>query len=235
MPVACVIPARYGSTRFPGKLLIKAKGRTILQRTFEQVSACPLLSDISVATDDERIAEHAREFGARVIWTSASCVNGTERIAEAVAKDPILQKASILLNAQGDHPAIAAETISAVVEALRSDPGASISTAVCASDEELSSPHRVKCVFDQRGNALYFSRAPIPYKGTKYLHIGIYAYRPEALALLKNHPSTPLQMAEDLEQLKVLELGHRIKVAIVSEVPIGIDTPEDLQLFEKML
>lgn len=236
MSIACVIPARYQSTRFPAKLLAKARGKTVLQRTFESASACPLFDELFIATDHEEIARHAESFGANVIWTSVSCRNGTERIAEAASNHPALKKATILVNVQGDHPSISKETLSAILEALKSDPSASIATAVCPILGEEISPHRVKCVFDRDKNALYFSRSPIPYGAKQsYLHIGIYAYRREVLFELEKHPSSELQLAEDLEQLKALELGYRIKVAVVSEIPIGIDTPEDLERFESLL
>ena len=180
MAIACVIPARFESSRFPGKLLYKAQGKTVLQRTFEQAVQCPELSALFVATDDERIAHHVSELGGEVIWTSRSCPNGTERIIEALQKEPRLQASSCIVNLQGDHPCTQPETIGAIIQALRSDPLAAMSTAATPilNREEYLSPHVVKCVFDSRGNALYFSRSPIPHVApgsplVAYAHIGI--------------------------------------------------------------
>lgn len=233
MTIACVIPARYNSIRFLGKLLAKAGGKTVLQRTFEQAALCPDLDAIYIATDDERIAGHVKEFGGEVIWTSPECKNGTERICEAVGKHPKLKKASLIVNLQGDHPCTEPSTISAIVKQLRFDKKAVMSTAVTEfkNRSDLFLPQMVKCVFDQNGNALYFSRAPIP----GYAHIGIYCYRRAFLLEMLGAGMTPLQKMEDLEQLKVLELGYRIKVAIVDEVPLGVDTPEDLVKLEQIL
>lgn len=231
MKIAAVIPARFQSSRFPGKLLAKAQGKTVLQRTFENTSLCPELDAIVVATDDERIAEHVRSFHGEVLWTSPSCKNGTERIAEAYSFYTPLQKADLILNVQGDHPCISPTTLSATIAALE-DSTALVSTAVCPiTAEELSSPHIVKCVFDRQNNALYFSRSPIP----GYGHIGIYCYRNAFFRTCHLQPSTPLQLAEDLEQLKILEWGYRVKVAPVDEILLGIDTPQDLEKLDQLL
>lgn len=242
MSIACVIPARYQSTRFPGKLLAQAKGKTILQRTFEQALQCKTFDAIYVATDDERIKDHIASLGGEVIWTSPSCPNGTARIGEALAKDLRLQKAHLIVNLQGDHPCVEPATVDALVHALQEDSSAEMATPVAPLTEKdlYLSPHVVKCVFDAKGYALYFSRSPIPYTPPgrpikAYAHVGVYAYRtPFLKKLLKTAPS-PLQEQEDLEQLMVLENGHRIKIAIVNEVPLGIDTPEDLKKLEILL
>lgn len=242
MRIACVIPARFGSTRFPGKLLAKAHGKTVLQRTFESASEHFAPEQLFVATDDARIAEHIEGLGGQVVWTSESCPNGTERIAEALRSTQSLADADIVVNLQGDHPCIRAASLKAAVDALRADPVAVMST-IATSIRHLAdflSPHVVKVVVDRAGNALYFSRAPIPYTreglpaGALH-HIGLYAFRTEFLARYAAMASTPLQLLEDLEQLKVLEMGLRIKVAVVEETPIAVDTPQDLQHLENYL
>ena len=242
MTIAVVIPARFNSFRFPGKLLAKANGKTVLQRTYEKALLCPLVSSLFVATDDERIAEHVRSLQGEVIWTSSHCRNGTERIGEALQNDVRLQSASLIVNLQGDHPCTEPSTISAIVEALQSDPEASMSSAATPirEAEAYLSPHQVKCVIDQNGNALYFSRSPIPYIQpgkpiAAFGHIGIYCYRPPFLKKMLHQKNSPLQESEDLEQLKVLENGFRIKIAIVEETPLGVDTPQDLAKLEKIL
>lgn len=241
MSIACVIPARFASTRFPGKLLAKIQGKTVLQRTFEQAKKARCFDSLYVATDDERIASHMEELGADVVWTSSLCPNGTERIREAFFKEPRLQKASIVVNVQGDHPCICEKTIEKVVSALQNHPEALVATAISPlSDwEAFLSPHVVKCVFDEAGRALYFSRAPIPYAHSPasfqaWGHIGIYAYRPEFFHEAPGEKTT-LQMQEDLEQLRVLEKGKQIQTVLVEEIPLGVDVPGDLVQLERSL
>lgn len=242
MTIACVIPARYQSVRFPGKLLARAYGKTVLQRTFEKAARCPEIDALFVATDDERIAEHVQKLNGEVIWTSSSCQNGTERIGEALQNNNRLQRSSYIINLQGDHPCTEPHTMSKIIRILQSDPKSPMSTAVTpieSRDDYLSS-HIVKCVFDQQANALYFSRSPIPYIPPQktliaYAHIGIYCYRTPFLKELLHKKMTPLQMYEDLEQLNALENGHKIKVAIVKEKSMGIDTPSDLEKLKKYL
>jgi 3-deoxy-manno-octulosonate cytidylyltransferase (CMP-KDO synthetase) len=205
-----------------------------------------------IATDDERIEREVRSFGANIIWTSPSCQNGTERIAEALQKEPRLQKAKVILNLQGDHPLTSPDTLDRIIEILLNDPLAEIATAArpLEREEDFHSPHIVKCVMDRNGNALYFSRSPIPYfppstiprwsplskKGLLgYHHIGLYAYRPSFLLKIGSLEDTDLQRAEDLEQLKFLEHGYRMKVALVKDEALGIDTPEDLEKLKKWL
>lgn len=237
MTIACVIPARFNSSRFPGKLLKMAAGKTVLQHTFEQASKCPEIDALFVATDNEQIADHIQNLGGEVIWTSAECQNGTERICEAIQKNKKLQKASYIVNLQGDHPCTQPETISAIIQALRSDPNAPMSTAVTKilRREDFLSPHIVKCVFDIQKNALYFSRAPIPFNGFEnaYGHIGIYCYKTSFLKEMFRKERTPYQKCEDLEQLKVLENSHPVKIAIVEEMILGIDTPKDLETLKE--
>ncbi len=242
MSLACVIPARYNSSRFPGKLLAKAQGKTVLQRTFECASRCPSLSSLYVATDDERIAEHVRQIGGEVLWTSTAPRDGTARVIEALSRHAVLQKASYVMVLQGDHPCTKPETIVKIAEDLRSSKDASLATAAAPirNREDFLSPDVVKCVFDVNGYALYFSRAPIPCHFSKrplfaFAHIGIYCYRRAFLERLASLKTTDLQENEDLEQLKVLELGYRIKVSLADEKTPSVDTPSDLVKLEEYL
>jgi 3-deoxy-manno-octulosonate cytidylyltransferase (CMP-KDO synthetase) len=241
--IACVIPARLNSSRFPGKLLAAAGGKTVLRRTYECALRSKKIEKLFVATDSAQIADHVQAFGGAVVWTSSNCASGTDRIAEAIQVEAALKDASIVVNLQGDHPLTLPATLDSIVELLASDPSASMATAArpLQSWEEYCSPHSVKCVIDCFNNALYFSRSPIPYVKARdalppgYLHIGLYGYRASFLQLLGTLPNSDLQRSEDLEQLKVLELGYRIKVAIVDDPALGIDTPEDLEKLKNLL
>lgn len=240
--IACIIPARYNSSRFPGKLLAIAQGKTVLERTFDNARRCKGFESLFVATDDERIAEHVRRIGGEPIWTSSSPRDGTERAIEAMKSHPALQKVSAIMVLQGDHPCTPPETIEKIARALQNDPNAVLSTAAApiTNRDDFLSPHVVKCVFDRNGAALYFSRSPIPYipEGRPlkaFAHIGIYCYRRSFLETLATLKTTPLQESEDLEQLKVLELGYRIQVALSAEKTPSVDTPSDLVKLEEYL
>lgn len=220
-----------------------AGGKTILQRTYECAKLCQKLDEIWVATDDSQIADHVQSFHGKVIWTSSSCQNGTERIAEALQKEPHLQKASTIINLQGDHPLTSPTTLERISEELLNDPSADVSTAVrpLQSWDDYRSPHVVKCVFDHNLRALYFSRSPIPYSKIEcaqpfgFQHIGLYGYRPSFLLRISQMQDTGLQRSEDLEQLRFLELGYKIRIAVVEDEALGIDTPQDLEKLEKRL
>lgn len=237
-----IIPARYESSRFPGKPLALISGKTLLQRTFERAKLCSLFDEVFIATDDKRIEEHAIKIDAKVIMTSQYCINGTERITEAITKVRNIQKDDIIVNVQGDHPLISSQTIESTIKILESDDVAVMSTAatLLTDRDEICSPHIVKVIFDKNNYALYFSRSPIPFtknfdKTKFYYHVGIYAYRANFLKNLANLSPTNNQISEDLEQLKVLEHGYRIKVALVQEKPLGVDTPQDLTKVERYL
>jgi 3-deoxy-manno-octulosonate cytidylyltransferase (CMP-KDO synthetase) len=239
-----IIPARYGSTRFPGKPLASILGKTLLQRTYENSLKARTLSDILVATDDERIFEHVLSFGGKVVMTSVNCLNGTDRIAEVLTSSPHYLQANAIVNIQGDEPCLDPNTIDLAVRALLEDPQALMSTIATplVNEEEAHQASIVKCVIDQKGNALYFSRALIPSNKTQtfksgmaFRHLGLYVYKPTFILDYQKLPSTPLQMEEDLEQLKVLEHGYRIKVAIVDHATIGVDNPEDIHKIEEWL
>lgn len=242
--IVAIIPARYASTRFPGKPLVKIYGKSLIQHTYENARRCPLLDELIVATDDQRIYDHVKGFGGHVVMTPDTCPTGSDRLAYVLQNNPRLQQAEVIVNVQGDEPCVDPVVLNDLVEALRSDPEAVMSTVVVKlEDEEAFSTSNVKCVLDLRGNVLYFSRALIPggkegeyRKGVSYYkHVGVYAYRPEFLLTYSELPMTPLQMAEDLEQLKVLEHGYKIKGVVAKSTSIGVDTPEDIKRAEKEL
>ncbi|KAJ6301529.1 hypothetical protein OIU77_015772 [Salix suchowensis] len=217
--VVGIIPARYASSRFEGKPLVNILGKPMIQRTWERAKLASTLDHIVVATDDEKIAECCRGFGADVVMTSESCQNGTERCNEALQK--LDKKYDVVVNIQGDEPLIEPEIIDGIVKALQAAPDAVFSTAVTAlKPEDAFDPNRVKCVVDNRGYAIYFSRGLIPYNKTGkvnpqfpyMLHLGIQSYDSKFLKIYPELQPTPLQLEEDLEQLKVLENGYKMKV-----------------------
>lgn len=238
MGVIAVIPARYASSRFPGKLLAKETGKYLIQHVYEQVRQANLVEEVLIATDDERIGKACDEFGARWRLTRADHPSGTDRIAEAAGQLGY----DIIVNVQGDEPEIEPANIDRLVELLQSDGRADMATlaAKIAAAEEVTNPNIVKVVIDGRGHALYFSRWPIPYhrdadedgSGPVFRkHLGIYAYRREALLQLSRYSPTPLEQAEKLEQLRALEKGLVIAVADVTHDSAGIDTPEQYEEF----
>jgi 3-deoxy-manno-octulosonate cytidylyltransferase (CMP-KDO synthetase) len=237
-----IIPARFGSTRFPGKPLASIFGKTLIQRTYENACQCTALEKVIVATDDQRIFDHVISFGGLAVMTSSDLPTGTDRLAEAVEMSVQCAHDAIIVNIQGDEPCLDITIPTQIIQQLQQDPLAMMSTAIAPlnNHEEALSPHVVKCVIDGEGNALYFSRSLIPGNKsgqfspsiTYYKHIGIYAYRRSFLMKYSSLSPTPLQQIEDLEQLKVLEHGYRIKTAIIKEGSIGVDTPEDIKKVE---
>lgn len=233
-----VIPARYGSTRLPAKPLAKLGDKTLIQSTYENAKRCSVLDDVIVATDDERIFDHVTSFGGQVFMTSKTCPSGTDRIAELISKESSLSDCQIIVNIQGDEPLLESHVIEHIVALLKDNPKAPVATAAVpiTSEEEATNHSVVKCVMDLQGNALYFSRTLIPNgkhgkwrEDVSYFkHLGVYGYHRDFLLHYGQLTPTPLQLSEDLEQLKVLEHGYQIKVAIVESHSIGIDTPEDL-------
>lgn len=240
-----VIPARYGSVRFPGKPLANISGKTLIQRTYENALRCPSIESLIVATDHPAIFEHVQSFGGQVFMTSSQCPTGSDRIAEVLRAEKQFLDADIIVNVQGDDPCIDPKSLDSVIAVLKADPSCVVATPVVKieSEEEALSPHVVKCVLDQNHCALYFSRSLIPgnKRGlydplqTYYRHLGIYVYRREFLLEYGQLPTTPLQLTEDLEQLKILELGHRIKVAVVNESSPDVNVPEDIKKIEQLL
>ena len=240
MRVIGIIPSRYQSSRFPGKPLIPILGTTLLQRTYMQAKKSRLLDHLFIATDDQRIYDHATSFGAEVVMTSPECLNGTERMCDAIRRHPEKFDGDIFINIQGDEPCIEPNVIDTLITTIQSghdDVMATLITRI-ADPEKIQSPSICKCVFDQKGYALYFSRSPIPFLKNEhpiYKHIGIYAFRREFLLQYAALPNTPLQIAEDLEMLKVLEHGYKIKVAEVASDALDVNTPEDIEKVEKFL
>ncbi|KAI3753764.1 hypothetical protein L2E82_25826 [Cichorium intybus] len=240
--VVGIIPARFASSRFQGKPLIEILGKPMIQRTWERAKLATTLDRVVVATDDEKIAECCRGFGADVIMTAESCRNGAERCSEALQK--LDKKYDIVVNIQGDEPLIEPEIIDGIVKALQTTPDAVFSTAVTSlKPEDAFDPNRVKCVVDNRGYAIYFSRGLIPFnKSGKTnpefpynLHLGIQSYDSEFLKIYPDLTPTPLQLEEDLEQLKVLENGYKMKVIKVDHDAHGVDTPEDVAKIENFM
>lgn len=238
-----IIPARYASTRFPGKPLAMLGGRTVIQRVYEQATA--ILDEAYVATDDERIFQAVEKFGGRAIMTRADHKSGTDRIEEAAEK--IGTQADVIINIQGDEPFIQKSQIETLMH-LFDEPSTQIGTLGkrFESIEAAMNPNSPKIVTDKRGFALYFSRSIIPYVRGKeqaewlqhfpYLkHLGLYAYRREVLQEVTQLPQSPLEIAESLEQLRWLENGYRIRVGLTDVETVGIDTPEDLQRAEEFL
>jgi len=236
--VAVVIPARYGSSRLPGKPLAPIDGRPMIWYVWENAVKSRCASRVVVATDDERIAEAVRGFGGEAFMTSPGCASGTDRVAETAQRLP----EEILINLQGDEPLMHPSVIDAVAEPLLSDPEVRISTAAMTREDpdEFLRPSVVKVVVDDRGDALYFSRAPIPHyrdsgSGRYRKHLGIYGYRKNFLLGISALPPSSLEEAERLEQLRVLQSGFRIRVVDVAFDSVGVDTPEDLLAVERRI
>jgi len=228
-----IVPARWASSRFPGKALVPIAGVPMIQRVWERAREAKSLRDVVVATDDERIAALCRSFGAPVTMTRADHPSGTDRLGEVAAG----LDDEIVVNVQGDEPLIAGFVIDAVVEALREDPGAHMATAVhAASERELRDPNRTKAVVDEAGRAVAFSRA-LPGGGLRALqHVGIYAYRRGFLLEFVDLPQTANEQVEQLEQLRALDHGFAIRAARVEgwrSVPV--DVPADVALVEAAL
>jgi len=236
-----IIPARYGSTRFPGKPLAVINGKTMIRRVFEQASKSRKLQYIVVATDDERIKKEVESFSGNAILTAPNHKSGTDRCAEAL--DKLSEKFDVIINIQGDEPFIEPQQIDDLVE-MFTDNSVQIATLkVKIMDQKiLESPNAVKVVSATNGKALYFSRLPIPYirdfgggnplkHHTYYKHLGIYGYRSEVLQQIVKLPESSFEIAESLEQLRWLENGYSIFVKETEKENFSIDTPEDLQKF----
>ena len=234
MEVIGVIPARYSSTRFTGKVLADILGKPMIQHVWERAKQSLLLEDLIIACDDERVVNAAKEFGAKVIFTAKAHLCGTDRIVEVV--NPIDVK--IVINIQGDEPLIHPSMIDRVAQALLDDTSISMATIMkkIENPKELTDPNVVKVVVDKNNFALYFSRTAIPHHADNsevrnpvyYKHIGLYGYTKDFLFTYKNLAVSNLEKIECLEQLRVLEEGFRIKVIETEHETVGVDTPEDL-------
>lgn len=235
---AIIIPARYDSTRLKGKPLIEVSGKPIIQWVWEKAVKTNLADRVIIATDNEKIYEAAEMFGAEAEMTLDSHTSGSDRIAEVVERHP---EFSYIVNLQGDEPLITPESIDEVIKGVKND-GADISTLirVLKDKKEIESPNCVKCVTDNNGYALYFSRSKIPYERNQgfakiYGHLGIYGYKRDALLKMTNMEQSTLELAESLEQLRALQAGMKIKTFVVDFAPVGIDTLDDLRQFEEII
>ncbi|MHC4570890.1 MAG: 3-deoxy-manno-octulosonate cytidylyltransferase [Planctomycetota bacterium] len=238
MKILACIPARYGSTRFAGKVLAKDTGKFLIQHTYERACLAKLPDKVIIAADDERIAAAATSFHAECILTSAEHKSGTDRIAEAVADIDV----DIVVNLQADEPEIDPANIDYLVELLIKNPDYQMATLAAdfQTPQQIADPNIVKVITDCDGRAIYFSRAPVPYNREKsgvgelnqYLrHVGIYAYRKQFLLKITALPQTNLEKIEKLEQLRPIEYGHSILVARVEHICDGIDTPQQYAEF----
>jgi len=252
-----VIPARYASTRLPRKMLLRETGKTLLQHTYESACAARKPAGVIIATDHAEIARETERFHGDFVMTSPTCASGTDRVAEVARQIP---RAEVLVNVQGDEPEMLPENIDRVIELLEQNPTAGMATLATPipSPEHLTDPACVKVVFDDHGRALYFSRSPIPFvrdappqgwlassaseppaRGSAlfndppifFQHLGIYAYRRDTLLSIAATPPSSLEQAEKLEQLRMLQTGGTILVAVVEHAARGIDTPADYAAF----
>lgn len=234
MKIVAIIPARLAATRLPDKPLADICGKPMIQHVWERAKLATNLSGVYIATPDERIAEVVRGFGGEAILTSADHQTGTDRLAEAVDKLP--EDIEVIVNVQGDEPRIDPATIDALAAPFLTDESLQMASACCPlPPERLSDPNAVKVVLAQNNDALYFSRAPIPYVRDAgagvfpRLHVGLYAYRRAFLQSFPTLPRTPLERAESLEQLRALESGYRIRMIEIAAAPAAVDTQEDLE------
>jgi 3-deoxy-manno-octulosonate cytidylyltransferase (CMP-KDO synthetase) len=235
-----VIPARYASTRFPGKPLIDIGGKSMIQRVYEQCKKTSVLSDVIVATDDDRIAEHVLSFGGKVIMTADTHQSGTDRCAEVIST--YKGKCDAVINIQGDEPFIDPKQIELLASAFNEE-STQIVTLIkkIKSEEEVRNPNVVKAIANKNNQAIYFSRSPIPYRRnpgvdiTYFKHVGIYGYRKQVLAEITQLPMGKLEQAESLEQLRWVENGYSIVLKETDLETIAIDTPDDLDKVLKML
>lgn len=235
---AIIIPARYGSSRLEGKPLIEVGGKTIIQWVYEKAMMAKSADMIIVATDDERIFNAVKSFGGEVEMTSVDHKCGSDRIKEVVMRHPEI---SYIVNLQGDEPLIKPESIDAVAKHVQEDDNADISTLIRKiTPQEAENPNLVKCVVDNLGFALYFSRSKIPFERNEgktdfYGHLGIYGYKRDALIKMTEMAQSSYEQAESLEQLRALQNSMKIKTSVVDFVPVGIDTAEDLEKFKEII
>ena len=239
MKVIGVIPARYKSVRLPGKPLALIHGKPMVQWVYEKAAAAKSLDEVIVATDDIKIMRAVWSFGGKAVLTSKSARSGTDRVAETVRK----MAADVVVNIQGDEPMVSPKSIDAVVEPFYQDKNLQMATVATFSDNPLDaqSPNVVKVILNEKGNAIYFSRSPIPfYRDEKnfkgyYHHCGLYAYRKKFVLKMASWKQTPLEIAESLEQLRVLENGVDIRVVVVKNGSVGVDTPSDLEKIKELM
>jgi len=234
------IPARWGSTRFPGKPLHLIAGKPLVQHVWERCQDCRHIDDIIIATDDARIAEAAAGFGAKAVLTSPDHPSGTDRIAEAANSFPEYR---VIINVQGDEPLISPALIDELALTMRNEPSVEMITAAAPIHDpaQIGDANIVKVIFDKNGDALYFSRSPLPYVRNpdawprSYRHLGIYGFQRRFLFQFVAWPPSMLEQTESLEQLRALENGSRIRVVLTDELSPGVDTPEQARAIEAQL
>jgi 3-deoxy-manno-octulosonate cytidylyltransferase (CMP-KDO synthetase) len=230
--IIAIIPARYKSTRFEGKPLVDIGGKSMLQRVWEQCKKAKHISSVIIATDDERIFNHAKNFGAGVMMTSEHHQSGTERCAEVISK--LHTKPNAVINVQGDEPFIDEQYIDKVAELLQKNYAIATLAHPILEKEEITNPNKVKVVLTKQGKSLYFSRSAIPFErnadiAQHFGHVGIYGYQTDVLEKIVHLPESVLEKTESLEQLRWLENDLDIYVSIVEKPTQGIDTPQDLE------
>jgi len=225
-----IIPARFNSTRFPGKPIAEIEGKPLIEHVYRRVAKACLVTRIVVATDDRRIADAVERFGGTAFMTRNDHPSGTDRLAEAAQG---LAPDTLVVNVQGDEPMIEPSDIDRAITAAGEGDAEIVTLMTKISNSEEEDSNRVKVVTDLNGIALYFSRSRIPSRGTCFLHVGLYVYRVGFLQKFTKLERTPLEIAESLEQLRALEHGYRIRVVEIENESWGIDTPEDLQRFRE--
>ncbi len=241
MALHVIIPARYGSSRFPGKPLVKIAGKPMIQHVMERASQAQGVMTVAVATDDERVAQAVEAFGGKALMTPSHCRSGSDRVALA-AEALGLGPGELVVNVQGDQPLLPPAVLDECAAPLLAEPGLGLSTPVVAitNPEEIPDPNHVKTVMDVQGNALYFSRLPVPHprdgdKITYYKHLGVYIFRREFLAVFAGLPTGRLEQIEKLEQLRALEHGHKVRCVVTGYDSPEVDRPEDALRVEALL
>jgi len=242
MRIYALIPARYQSTRFPGKPLAKIAGKPMIQHVYERATSCPEVSEVIVATDDERISASIKAFGGKAVMTDPAHRSGTDRIYEAAVKMNVGRE-DLVVNIQGDQPLFHPSTVSRLVEPLSDDQSIPMTTLKwkIPDERDLENPNHVKVVTDKKGFALYFSRYPVPFfrnekaKQLHYKHLGFYGFRMDFLLQFTRLSEGALEAAEKLEQLRALEHGFKIKVQETPFNSIEVDVPEDVKKVEEIL
>ena len=231
MHIACIIPARYGSTRLPGKPLAMIGDKPMIQRVYEQVSKATEIEQVIVATDDQRVYDAVVAFGGQAMMTRPDHLTGTDRLAEVAATHTEID---VIINVQGDEPFIDANVIDALAREFKEDSSLQMGTVGCPLlEEEYNEPSAVKVIVNRLGNAMYFSRSLIPYPRNAFVqpplkHVGMYGYQRQFLLNYAKMEPTPAELTESLEQLRALENGYTIRVITTDQRFVGVDTPEDL-------
>ena len=238
MKILCVIPARYASTRLPGKPLADIVGKPMIQHVYERSAQATIPQQVVVATDDEKVFQAVQQFGGKVVMTSSEHQTGTDRLAEVASK---YAEVDVIINVQGDEPLINPKVIDELAQEFLNDTALQMASVMSIMDtEDYQNPNVVKVVTDLNNNALYFSRSLLPYprvagKANVYKHIGIYAYKKDFLLKFAKLEPTPLEQSESLEQLRALENGYKIKMIKTKSKFIGVDSIEDLQTVNELL